>query len=249
MSAVPQVVLSPDPPMVSPAALISIIARAAENPAVDIDKMERLMQMHERLVEREAEVAFNNALATCQAEVRRVAADADNPQTKSKYATYAKLDKMLRPIYTAQGFAISYDTDPSPIADHIRILAIVSKGAHTRTYKVNMPADGKGAKGGDVMTKTHAVGAAMTYGMRYLLKGIFNVAIGEEDTDGNVDGMPTRERDEWAEKIEKETTKEAAKAVWREAVKACERYGDTGAAEHLKSVLLEHSKFIDQAGK
>jgi hypothetical protein len=48
-----------------------------------------------------------------------------------------------------------------------------------------MPADGKGAKGGDVMTKTHATGAAMSYGARYLLKYIFNVAVGEDDNDGN----------------------------------------------------------------
>ena len=50
-----------------------------------------------------------------------------------------------------------------------------------------MDISGKGAKGGDVMTKTHAAGSAMTYGMRYLLKLIFNVAIGEEDNDGNDD--------------------------------------------------------------
>ena len=48
-----------------------------------------------------------------------------------------------------------------------------------------MPADGKGAKGGEVMTKTHAMGAATAYGMRYLLKMIWNVAVGEDDTDGN----------------------------------------------------------------
>jgi ERF superfamily len=47
-----------------------------------------------------------------------------------------------------------------------------------------MPADGKGAKGGDVMTKTHAAGSAFTYGQRYLLKMIFNIAIGDDD-DGN----------------------------------------------------------------
>ena len=35
------------------------------------------------------------------------------------------------------------------------------------------------------MTKTHAMGAGMSYGMRYLLKMIFNVAVGEDDTDGN----------------------------------------------------------------
>jgi hypothetical protein len=39
-------------------------------------------------------------------------------------------------------------------------------------------------KGGDVITKTHAVGSAMTYGRRCVLRMIFNVAIGEDD-DGN----------------------------------------------------------------
>jgi hypothetical protein len=48
-----------------------------------------------------------------------------------------------------------------------------------------MPADGKGARGNDVMTKTHATGSAVSYGMRYLLKMIFNVSSGEADDDGN----------------------------------------------------------------
>jgi hypothetical protein len=64
-----------------------------------------------------------------------------------------------------------------------------------RRYQADMPADGKGAKGGDVMTKTHATGSGMSYGMRYLLKMIFNVAVGEDDTDGNepVEGIsPTQ---------------------------------------------------------
>jgi hypothetical protein len=48
-----------------------------------------------------------------------------------------------------------------------------------------MPADGKGAKGGDVMTKTHATGAALTYGRRYALLMAFNLVVGEPDNDGN----------------------------------------------------------------
>jgi hypothetical protein len=47
-----------------------------------------------------------------------------------------------------------------------------------------MPADGKGARGNDVMTKTHATGAAITYGKRYLLGMIFNLAVTRDD-DGN----------------------------------------------------------------
>src|SRR5207302_7818724 len=37
----------------------------------------------------------------------------------------------------------------------------------------------------DVMTTTHGTAAADSYAKRYLLKDIFNIAIGEDDRDGN----------------------------------------------------------------
>lgn len=179
--------IAPPPvPVSETAAIFQIIERAARDPNVDLDKMERLMAMRERELNRSAEQAFNEAMKAAQSEMRTIGADANNSQTKSKYATYAKLDAVLRPIYTRHGFSVSFDEDDSPKPDHIRVLAYVAHEAgFTRTYRKDMPADGKGAKGGDVMTKTHATGAAASYGMRYLLKGIFNVAVGEEDTDGN----------------------------------------------------------------
>jgi len=159
------------------AALLTVIARAASDPSVDIDKMERLLAMQERVLERNAESAFNESMRGAQGEMRQVATDANNPQTRSRYATYAAIDAALRPIYTG--------TADAP-EGYVRVLAYVSHvGGHTRRYEAAMPSDGKGAKGGDVMTKTHAFGAATSYGMRYLLKMIFNVAIGEYDLDGN----------------------------------------------------------------
>jgi hypothetical protein len=169
--------------------LMQAITRAASDPNVDIDKMERLMAMHERMVAKGAEQAFVDAMNAAQAEMRPIAADADNPQTKSRYASYAALDRVLRPIYIKHGFSISFDEGDANQPDYVRVLCYVShKAGHTRTYRKDMPADGKGAKGGDVMTKTHASGAADTYGMRYLLKKIFNVAVGEDDKDGNSSG-------------------------------------------------------------
>jgi len=166
--------------------VLSSFERLARDPKVNVDKLERLMLMHERIVARDAEAQFNVAMASAQQAMRPVAADATNPQTRSKYASYAALDNALRPIYTLHGFGLSFDTGESPLPEHVRVLCYASQnGGHARTYHVDMPADGKGAKGGDVMTKTHAVGAAMSYGMRYLLKMIFNVAVGEDDRDGN----------------------------------------------------------------
>lgn len=180
--------LTPAPvvPASETAAILQLITHAASNPAVDLDKMERLFAMRESVLARNAEVAFNVAMSQAQAEMGRVSADANNPQTRSRYATYAQLDRHLRPIYAKHGFSLSFDEADSPKAEHVRVICHVAhKDGHTRIYHRDMPADGKGAKGGDVMTKTHATGAAQSYGMRYLLRGIFNVAVGEEDRDGN----------------------------------------------------------------
>lgn len=185
MNAVTKIEAGAVVPADQSAALLSVIARAASDPSVDIDKMERLLAMQERVLERNAESAFNESMRGAQGEMRQVATDANNPQTRSRYATYAAIDAALRPIYTRHGFSISYGTADAP-EGYVRVLAYVSHvGGHTRRYEAAMPADGKGAKGGDVMTKTHAFGAATSYGMRYLLKMIFNVAVGEYDLDGN----------------------------------------------------------------
>lgn len=175
-------------PISDNAAMMAMIARAASDSTVDIEKMERLWAMKERMDARDAEIAFNAALSRVQQKMGRIGTDRTNSQTRSDYATYGKLDSVLRPIYTSEGFSLSFGTEPA--ADGmVGMVCFVSHSAgHTRTYRANVPSDGKGAKGGDVMTKTHAFGSGTSYGMRYLLKMIFNVAIGEEDDDGNSAG-------------------------------------------------------------
>lgn len=161
------------------------LVELAINQKVPVETLERLLAMNEHIVARNAEMEFNRAMAEAQAEMRQVAADAMNPQTKSKYASYSALDKVLRPVYTRHGFAPSFDTGETDKPETVRVVCHLShRGGHSRTYHIDMPADGKGAKGGDVMTKTHATGSAITYGQRYLLKAMFNVAVGD-DTDGN----------------------------------------------------------------
>jgi len=170
----------------SSGALISVIERVAMSPDADIEKLERMLAMQERIYDRDAKTFFAQSMSIAQSGMGRVSADAVNPQTRSKYASYGALDKAIRPTYTANGFALSFNTADSPVENCVRVMCEVSHiNGHLREYHIDMPADGKGAKGGDVMTKTHATGAAVSYGMRYLLKMIFNVAIGEDDVDGN----------------------------------------------------------------
>lgn len=173
--------------VIQPSSVLSVIERAATDPNIDIEKMERLLAMHERLLAADASKSYSIAMASAQSQMKRISADAVNAHTKSKYASYAKLDSALRPIYSDHGFALSFNTEESGKDDVLRVTCRVSHtNGHSERFQIDMPADGKSAKGGDLMTKTHATGAAATYGMRYLLKMIFNVAVGEDDTDGNM---------------------------------------------------------------
>lgn len=187
------------------AALIAVIERIATNPEADISKLEKMLDMQERIFNRNAEQAFNADMARAQSEMGTVSADAENPQTRSKYASYAALDRAVRPIYTKYGFALSFNTEGGAPEGCVRVICIVSHlGGHSRRYTLDMPADGLGAKGNAVMTKTHAAGSAMSYGQRYLLKLIFNVAVGENDDDGNSANI----HDDWLAAVESAATLE-----------------------------------------
>lgn len=220
--------------------LLTVISQAARDPSVDINKLERLMAMHKDITARDAERAFNEAMNACQRELSQVAPDANNPQTKSKYATYAKLDSVLRPVYTKHGFALSFGEGACEKPEVVRVTCIVSHiGGHSREYHRDMPADGKGAKGGDVMTKTHAAGAAGSYGARYLLKGIFNVAIGEYDDDGNSGGGSRMAESTLADHLaaidgaaDEASLKKAFGAGWTEADKLGDAYAIRKLTEH-----------------
>jgi ERF superfamily len=188
-------------PVAAPTSLLDIIMRAGLDPNFDIDKFERLVTIQQteqdrqerredRAAEIAAEAAFNAAMSEVQGQMGRVKATLQNKQTNSVYADYAAYDRMLKPLYSRAGFGLSYGEDDSPKADHVRVFCLVTHTApgamrsFTRRYHTDMPADGKGAKGGDVMTKTHATGSAFAYAQRYLLKLIFNVAVSKDD-DGN----------------------------------------------------------------
>jgi hypothetical protein len=175
---------------------MNLLSLALQNNAA-IDVIERLAALQEKMMLRDAAIRFHDALSRAQAEIKRVAPDLQNPQTSSRYASYAAIDRVIRPIYTQLGMSLSFSHADCPKPDHVRVLCFASLGAYTRTYQLDMPTDGKGPKGSDVMTKTHATAAADSYAKRYLVKDIFNIAIGEEDTDGNdsgsaFDGIPLK---------------------------------------------------------
>lgn len=175
----------------SPLALVEMAMK--QNASIEV--IERMVALAERMQAKAARQAWQAAMQRAQEKMEPVRRNAMNPQTHSKYSTYEQLNSAARPIYTAEGLSITYNTAPSVIPENILVLAHVSHvDGHTEPYQIDMPADGKGAKGGDVMTRTHATGSAFSYGRRYLLKAIFDLAEFNEDDDGNAAGKLKEER-------------------------------------------------------
>lgn len=178
----------PAPVQAAPTTLMAVIARAASDPNIDVTKMERLMAMHERLVAREAEAAYNAAMKEVQSKVRYVQKDATNPQTNSRYTRLETLNAAVVPIATEHGFSMSYGTADCPTPDTIRITCNVQHVAgHSKPYQVDIPLDTMGPKGTPNKTRTHGYGSSLSYGRRYLTMLIFNVSTGDDD-DGNAAG-------------------------------------------------------------
>jgi len=165
----------------------ALIERASRDPSISMERLEKLIEFADRAKADERKLAFNQAMANAQHKMEPVRKNASNPQTHSKYATYEAIDRDIRPIYTQAGFSVSFNTNKSEKGNgFIKVLAYVSHDeGFEREYEIDMPIVTKGPKGNDVMTETHATGSAYSYGKRYLLCGIFNIAVYNDDDDGN----------------------------------------------------------------
>src|SRR4051794_30455432 len=93
-----------------PPSLLNFIERASRDDSIDLEKLERLLQMQERLVAEDARKAFNAAMSAAQGQMRPVWRDAANSQTNSRYAKLETIDDKIRPIYTEHGFSLTFGT-------------------------------------------------------------------------------------------------------------------------------------------
>jgi len=184
--------------------------QTALNKGVDADSLEKLLNMQERVLDRQAEQAYTQAMVIVQADAKRIVKNKENKQTSSKYADLDAVISAIKPVYTANGFSISFGTADSPHAGHVRVTAKIRHSAGwSESEMIDIPLDDEGIAGKKNKTQVHGTSSAISYGRRYLLAMIFNINTGDDD-DGNAAGGDTRSAmevdSEWIERV----------AIWRE---------------------------------
>lgn len=177
-----------------PDPMMSMIERAARDPAVDIDKLERLFALRERMVAEDKKTAYQAAMVRAQARMKPVYRDAQNDHTNSAYSRLETISDAIKPIYTEEGFSLSFDTADSPKADHVRIVCeVMHSSGHSALKHFDLPLDGGGLRGNANKTPVQANGSTISYGRRYLTCMVFDVMLTNEDTDGNEQPAPVHE--------------------------------------------------------
>lgn len=171
---------------------MAMIAEAAKNPAVDVAKMQALMDVHERIMDKQNRVTYNQALARVQSKMRPVVRkgsvkydndkhDKSKGQSEAfKFARYEDIDAVIRPIYQAEGFAISFNTKWGDTGATIYGTLSHIDG-HSETVEMRLPLDSSGGK-----NNLQGMGSTLSYGKRYIIGMFFNIVTVGEDTDGNI---------------------------------------------------------------
>jgi len=159
--------------------MIQVIENAMTNPDVDILKLEKLLDVQERIMDRQAEIDFNQAMAEMQPKIPPI--HKSSKGHNSDYAKYEDIDKQVRPLYTDHGFSISFNSKRLEDGNVIYYGTLKHKNGHKETAEIDLPSDTSGSK-----NAVQAKGSSMSYAKRYLICMLLNIVTADEDDDAGI---------------------------------------------------------------
>lgn len=180
-----------EPAVISDAAgILAVIERAALNPQIEVEKMERLLAMQERILERDARASFAAALTELQPQLPVITENGGIKNNagvvQSTYAEWEDINDAIRPLLHEHGFALSFK--PGQAADgKVTVTGILRhRDGYQDEATVTLPHDPSGSK-----NAVQAVGSSLSYGKRYAAIALLNItsrAPRDRDDDGAASG-------------------------------------------------------------
>ena len=159
--------------------MLSTISRLALSPSCDMDKLERLISLQERMEAKLALEAFNASFAQMQCEMPSVEKRTENTHTKKKYADLDDINDKVRPVMAKHGFGVSFK-----IQTHEKFVTVTGilmhRNGHREETSMDLPRDDGAGR-----SIVQAVGSTTTYGKRYVMCALLNITSGDDnDNDG-----------------------------------------------------------------
>jgi hypothetical protein len=158
--------------------LADMIQALATNPDADVGKLEAVLALYERHQSKEARLAFVRAFSLLQGELPTIR----QTGVSEVHGRFAKLEDIVegvRPVLAAHGFSVSFKHEfPERMVKTVGTLS--HNEGHAETTEFLGPLDESGRK-----NPTQAIASACSYGRRYCISALLNIASRGDDDDAN----------------------------------------------------------------
>lgn len=164
--------------------IAQLVERIVTNPEADVAKLAAILDVNERILNRNAKAAFDEAFSRMWPELPEVdergAIRNKDGSIKSRYAKYEDIQAAVRPILKQYGFALRHRTEfPADKPGIIRIVGILSGHGHSEESIFEAPPDKN-----DYRTAIQDQGSTISYGKRYTTEDLLNIITRGVDNDG-----------------------------------------------------------------
>mgnify|MGYP001573960415 FL=1 len=183
------------------AAMASMLDRAARDPSVSVDKLEKLYDLQKRVRDDAARRAYDEAFPAMSAELPEIdkrgkilikEKNGDKVIQSTPYALWEDTNRLIKPILAKHGFGLSFRISQTP--ERITVTAVLShSGGHREETAFAAPIDSTGSK-----NNVQGWGSSLAYCKRYSGTTILNLTTRGEDDDGKTAGAPDPISDEQA---------------------------------------------------
>ena len=163
--------------------VLAVISRAAADPAVNVEKLERLLAIQERLLADQRRTSFYAALSELQARLPQIGkagriTDREGA-VRNRYARLEDIDVAIRPLCAEHGFAFAFDSRAVGTATEYSC-RLSHRDGHSETKTLVLPLDSGAGR-----NAVQSAGSSISYAKRYLLSMHLHLVTRDEDDDGN----------------------------------------------------------------
>ncbi len=174
--------------------MIDVIRELSRDESVKPEKLRELYELQLLAEAKEAEKQFNIDFAQAMSEMPTIGKDKvkgmGNDKAGIPYASYEKIDAIVRRIEFKYGFCRTFSTERTDKAGSLMTVTLLHKGGHSIKSTRYLPPDQGPGRSGDAT----AQGSSDSYNKRYLTIGIWNLVTIGADDDGKRAEAITRDQ-------------------------------------------------------
>jgi hypothetical protein len=228
------------------AGLVALIERALIDPALDVAKLEKLLDVKERYEREEARKQYVAAMAMFKQDPPKIIKDkhvsypSSGGKTQYDHATLASVTGALGPALAKVGITYEWETSQT---DRITVACILTHvGGHATRTVLSASPDQSGGK-----NAIQAVGSTVSYLQRYTLLAATGMATQDQDDDGQASeaiiGLPDEDPGDAAEaskaKLSEAKSLPALTAVYNSLTAAQKKACDPQFKDRRRELMMQ----------